>query len=53
MSDYESRTIKDFRWWTIEDLATTTDTVYPPHLGDLLSILLDNGVPAIPIDITE
>ncbi len=53
LSDYESRTIKGFRWWRIDDLTSTAETVYPPRLGDLLSTLLADGVPAIPIDITE
>ena len=52
LTGYESRTIVGFRWWSIEDLSTTAETVFPPGLGQRLSSLLENGVPPIPIDIT-
>lgn len=53
LSEYERRTIQDFRWWHVEDLATTTDTVFPPRLWHHLSTLLENGLPSTPVDITE
>ncbi len=53
LTDYESKTIQGFHWWSIGDLATTTDTIFPPRLGHLVSTLLERGVPSIPIDITE
>jgi 8-oxo-dGTP pyrophosphatase MutT (NUDIX family) len=53
LSEYESRTIRGFRWWSTADLATTTDTVFPPRLAYRLGSLLENGVPSIPIDISE
>ncbi len=53
LSDYESRTIRGFHWWSMEDLATTADTVFPPRLGHRLAFLLENGLPSIPIDISE
>ena len=53
LTDYETKTIQGFHWWSIENLVKTTDTVYPPRLGHRLSCLLKNGVPSIPIDISE
>jgi 8-oxo-dGTP pyrophosphatase MutT (NUDIX family) len=53
LTDYESKTIQGFRWWSIEDLVKTTDTVYPPRLGHRLSSLLKDGLPPIPIDISD
>jgi 8-oxo-dGTP pyrophosphatase MutT (NUDIX family) len=53
LSDYEARSILDFRWWEAQDLATTTATIFPPRLGHLLIDLLTNGVPPHPITITE
>jgi 8-oxo-dGTP pyrophosphatase MutT (NUDIX family) len=35
-SDVEQRTIVEHRWWTYDELASTTDTVYPEGLIDLL-----------------
>jgi 8-oxo-dGTP pyrophosphatase MutT (NUDIX family) len=51
LSDYESRTLLGFRWWRSEDLSQTSDTVFPPALGDLLSALLRDGTPEVPLDI--
>ena len=53
LTDYESKTIHRFHWWSIENLIKTTDTVYPPRLGHRLSCLLKNRIPSIPIDISE
>lgn len=53
LSDYESRTVLGFRWWRAGELSQTSDTVFPPTLGDLLSALLRDGPPAAPRDISE
>lgn len=53
LTEHERKTIQGFRWWRIEDLVTTADTVFPPHLGHRLAALLEDGVPSTPIDITE
>ena len=53
MTDYERKSIQGFRWWRIEDLVTTVDTVFPPRLGHRLAALLRDGVPLTPIDITD
>lgn len=53
LTDYESKTIQGFHWWSIEDLVESTDSVYPPRLGHRPSCLLKNGVPSIPVDISE
>jgi hypothetical protein len=54
LSAYESKTIVGFRWWGADDLSQTTDTVFPPRLGALLSeLLLRDGLPRTPIDISE
>ena len=53
LSEYETRSIRGFRWWHAHELSRTTDTVFPPALGDLLARLLRDGTPSSPIDITE
>lgn len=53
LSEYEAKTIAGFRWWGVGDLSQTTDTVFPSGLGVLLSALLRDGLPRLPIDITE
>ena len=53
LSAYESATIRGFRWWRAEELAATTDTVFPPRLGDRLAGLLRDGAPPVPVDISE
>ncbi|GAB3911729.1 hypothetical protein GCM10011575_48220 [Microlunatus endophyticus] len=53
LTDAESQTIVGFDWWNLADLATTTETVYPPQLGRLTSTLLGAELPKDPIDISE
>ena len=53
LTELEARTIAGFRWWGAGELSSTTDTVFPPRLGDLLSGLLREGLPREPVDITE
>ena len=51
MSAYEAGSIIGFRWWRAEDLTRTSETVYPPNLGELLEALLRDGPPREPVDI--
>ncbi len=53
LSESEARNITGFRWWGAEELSQTTDTVFPPRLGQLLSALVRDGLPRDPVDITE
>ena len=53
MSDFETRSIEGFRWWRAEELAQTSEMIFPPALGELLSALLRDGPPPEPIDITD
>ncbi|MEV0789436.1 NUDIX domain-containing protein [Kribbella sp. NPDC050459] len=39
LSPYETTTILGFAWWTAQDLLETTETVFPPQLGHLLTEL--------------
>ncbi|WP_432881090.1 NUDIX hydrolase [Kribbella sp. CA-245084] len=39
LSPHEARTILGFRWWHAQDLLTTTETIFPPQLGQLLTRL--------------
>jgi 8-oxo-dGTP pyrophosphatase MutT (NUDIX family) len=53
LTDHESSSIVGFRWWSLDDLSTTSATVFPPRLGQRVTSLLRSGVPPVPIDITE
>jgi 8-oxo-dGTP pyrophosphatase MutT (NUDIX family) len=35
-TDIERRSVLDYRWWTVEELLTTSQTVYPAELHTLL-----------------
>lgn len=39
-TDLETRALTDARWWSIEELEATAETVYPENLADLLRTLL-------------
>jgi 8-oxo-dGTP pyrophosphatase MutT (NUDIX family) len=36
-TDIEARTIDHGRYWSLEELRTTQETIYPAHLGDMLA----------------
>jgi 8-oxo-dGTP pyrophosphatase MutT (NUDIX family) len=42
-TDLENRTVRGHRWWSADDLRTTTETVYPLQLAELLPGLLTEG----------
>lgn len=39
-TELEQRAVTGFRWWTVPELRSTEDTVYPPGLADLVAELL-------------
>lgn len=39
-SAIERQTLFEYRWWSIDDLRTTTEVVFPENLADLLQALL-------------
>jgi ADP-ribose pyrophosphatase YjhB (NUDIX family) len=53
LTDHEQSYLTGFRWWTADQLASTTEPVFPPDLGTRLTELLRDGPPASPIDISE
>jgi 8-oxo-dGTP pyrophosphatase MutT (NUDIX family) len=42
--DIERRALLDHRWWTLDDLATTDDVVYPRELMTVIRAVLDGAV---------
>jgi 8-oxo-dGTP diphosphatase len=44
----ERELIEDIRWWTLAELLTTTEAVFPPGLAGLLADLLAGRLPAEP-----
>lgn len=53
LTEHEQSYITGFRWWTAEELVSTTERVFPPDLGVRLMELLRDGAPASPVDIGE
>ncbi|WP_371404710.1 NUDIX domain-containing protein [Kribbella sp. NBC_00662] len=41
LSSYEARSILGFRWWHAQELLDTTETIFPPQLGQLLTEVRD------------
>jgi hypothetical protein len=40
--------IQEWRWWTLTEVQTTDQTVYPLELPDLVAALLAQGAPDSP-----
>lgn len=44
-SDVEKNVIKEMRWWTLDDLVRTDETVYPAVMKELLPPILAGDYP--------
>jgi len=51
LSDSERLDLADWRWWTLDELAATTDALVPSTLAVRLRELLERGAPAEPFDV--
>ncbi|WP_018500415.1 NUDIX hydrolase [Parafrankia discariae] len=51
-SAVERRATLGWHWWTLPELRTTPDTVYPPALAPFLTTWLTTGPPATPHSLT-
>ena len=40
LTELEQRALQEFRWWTLDALRTTEETVYPERLPDMLAAAL-------------
>jgi len=47
--EYERSAITEHRWWTADELRSTSEQVSPPGAADLMAGLLANGVPPRPV----
>ncbi|MGH3342715.1 MAG: hypothetical protein ACRDPK_07510 [Carbonactinosporaceae bacterium] len=47
----ERQQLDGHRWWTLDELAATTETVYPLGLVALLCDLLADRIPAEPVQL--
>jgi 8-oxo-dGTP pyrophosphatase MutT (NUDIX family) len=45
----ERTTLLEHRWWTVEDLVSTAETVFPIGLAGLVEMLLDGRQPEEPL----
>ena len=50
-TEQERRSIAGHRWWTVDELAATTDRLVPDNLAELVRGLLRDGPPEQPIDL--
>ena len=46
VNELERKAMREVRWWTLDDLRSTRETVYPTGLADVLPTLLDEGLQA-------
>lgn len=49
LGPHEVAAFRGYRWWTVEELATTDQTVYPLQLAPLLTELIAGRIPAEPV----
>jgi 8-oxo-dGTP pyrophosphatase MutT (NUDIX family) len=49
--DLEADAVAAHRWWTLADLATTSDVIHPPGLAATVERLLRDGPPRVPWEV--
>lgn len=52
-TDLEQRAVLWHRWWTVDELTATAETVYPSALARHLGELLRDGPPEQPVEVGE
>ena len=50
-TEIEREVIRDLRWWSIEDIAATRETIFPNALARLLPDIIAGRLPPQPIDL--
>ncbi|MBM2623723.1 NUDIX domain-containing protein [Actinoplanes sp. LDG1-06] len=50
-TDLERRNYAGFRWWSVADLETTGETVFPFGLAELLTRIVGGQIPAMPVEL--
>lgn len=45
LTPMEERSILGFRWWTLEELEDTTETIYPPELAQWFKHVIESSEP--------
>lgn len=53
VTEWEKIVLTEYRWWTHQDLLTTTDVLAPRKLAHLLQPILAGQIPAEPLVLTE
>lgn len=48
-TEVEKQSIIAARWWSREELLSTSDTIYPPGLVDLMELVWSGTVPDVPL----
>jgi 8-oxo-dGTP pyrophosphatase MutT (NUDIX family) len=52
-TQYEAECVTGHAWWSVTELASSTDRFTPPNLAELFARLMGEGVPEAPIDISS
>ena len=49
--DLEADAVAAHRWWTLSELSTSTEVIYPPGLAATVARLLREGPPSVPWEV--
>ncbi|WP_349828008.1 NUDIX hydrolase [Brevibacterium litoralis] len=52
-TETEKATIDRWKWWSPEELAATTEKIYPDRLCELVALVASGQVPAVPLDLGD
>ena len=51
--DNEAPAVAAHRWWSVHELRSTAETVYPAHLAALIETVIRDGPPHTPLEIQD
>ena len=49
--EHERQAYREHRWWSVEEMSTSTETFIPPELPDLLAPIIAGQLPQQPLEI--
>lgn len=52
-TDLEREMIRDWRWWSVDEIAASDETIYPAGLAELLPDVIAGRYPAAPLVIAR
>ena len=52
-SDLETDAVAAHRWWSLDQLSSSSETIYPVQLQTIVRAFLSGGIPDMPLELED